>query len=307
MKKLSIIIVTYNSIDLIKDCIDSIFTYNDIDEKMIEVFVVDNSPFEASNNLHQYLLDLYDEKIFFINNKENLGYGHGNNIGIKKSSGEIICIMNPDIRLTEPIFLETIKEFERKTNLAILGYKQIGGKNISYYLKPELFLPILNTIIVKLTNKFNVFLQKYFYLSGALLFIDKNKFIEIGLFDENIFLYFEEPDISNRFLTKGYSAIFKSNKNYNHLVGDRSILSESVILTWLPSVNYYFEKHKFNKFRFLKKSIFEYMVKILVARLMHNSDMVKNYKMRINLIKDFSTKSMFLETSYYHDHLNDCL
>lgn len=272
MKKISVIIVTFNSTDLIIDCIDSIYKFNDIDLELLEIIVVDNSSQAESEKILKLINQVYGPKIKFINNRFNLGYGYGNNIGIKTSIGDILCVMNPDVRLTEPLFSNVIKHFEKKKKLGILGYKQKGGKNISFYVKPEYFLPIINSLIIRVTNKLNIFFSKYLYLSGALLFIDKAKFYEVGLFDENIFLYFEEPFISNKMLSKNYQIIFNKNYQYLHLIGNREIWSENTFTNWLSSVNYYLKNTNINPKKYLYKKIIEFKLQLLIFKMFFNLD-----------------------------------
>jgi GT2 family glycosyltransferase len=192
--KISIIIVTYNSQSLISDCLQSILDYADISLDEIEIIVVDNSSGENAEELKSRVENhsvAKKIKTKYIHNVANLGYGQGNNIGIFNSTGDIVCIMNPDVRFTEPLFKDVLLKFE-DSNLALLGYKQTGGFDYSFYMKPEL-KSAFSGWKMKLLNKRDSFNPKKHYLSGAFFFIDKNKFSQIGMFDEKIFMYFEEP------------------------------------------------------------------------------------------------------------------
>ena len=270
MKKVSIIIVTYNSMELINGCIDSIYKFNDIGELNTEIIIVDNSSETESKKMFDMLRELYDGKLKLIWNDKNLGYGQGNNVGIDNSTGDFICIMNPDVRFTEPILLTVQKEFNSNPNLGMLGFKQIGGANLSYYLKPEFYLSILNSIVIKGMNRFNIFSQKYFYLSGAFLFLDKMKFKEIGKFDHKIFLYSEEPDISNRLRKAGYQIKFSNAHSYLHLIGDRTAWSDKGQQIWLDSKKYYFNKFHFNERKYWKLKSLDYKIKFYIAIVLGN-------------------------------------
>ncbi|MFW5886135.1 MAG: glycosyltransferase family 2 protein [Bacteroidota bacterium] len=277
MKKISVIIVTYNSADLIIDCIDSILKYNDIGSENIEIIVVDNSSQVESRKIFQLLNQDYGSKVKFLNNETNLGYGHGNNIGIKASSGNLICVMNPDIRLIEPLFSDVIKQFEKREKLGMIGYRQRGGRNISFYIKPEFFIPLLNSVLIRVANKLNLFLPKYFFLSGAFLFIDKTKFKEIGMFDKNIFLYSEEADISQRFQMEGYLIKFSGKHKYLHLVGNRTVFKENIINNKLISSKYYFKKYNRNWKNYVLKKKIEIIFKIIFYRLINNKNALSKY------------------------------
>jgi len=287
MRKISIIIVTYNSISIIKDCIDSIFKFNDIGIENIEIIVVDNSCEKINNTFFKYLRELYDDKIIFIKNDLNLGYGQGNNIGIEKATGSIVCIMNPDVRFTQPLLNIVLKEFDLNFKLCSLGFKQIGGVNLSFYLKPEYYLSFLSSLVVKFANRFSIFNQNYFCLSGAFLFVDKRKFEQIGKFDENIFLYHEEPDISNRILKKNYSIKFNKNQKYSHLVGERSSYSHSSFIFWLESLTYYLNKFGIDQKMYFHKMCFDLRFYLLVSIILGNKKKVEKIKKQITGIKEY--------------------
>ena len=97
-KRVSVIIVTYNSEKHIYDCLSSIYRYNDIGD-LLEVIIVDNNScnkdlmFESINRLYP--------QTKLIDNPKNGGYGQGNNMGVKNSLGDIILIMNPKLFFTD--------------------------------------------------------------------------------------------------------------------------------------------------------------------------------------------------------------
>ena len=87
--KISIIILNYNAGDLLEKCISSIVKSN---YENIEIILVDNASQDQS---HIKCKEKFSQ-IKLIENKENLGYCEGNNIGIKSANGEYIIILNPD-------------------------------------------------------------------------------------------------------------------------------------------------------------------------------------------------------------------
>jgi len=95
---LSIVIVTYNSENLIEECIDSI--YNTTKKTSVEVVVSDNSENDNTEAVLKKLQKKY-ASLSFIHNKDNLGFSKANNIGIKKTSGTILLFLNPDTKVYE--------------------------------------------------------------------------------------------------------------------------------------------------------------------------------------------------------------
>jgi hypothetical protein len=247
---------------------------------------VDNSDVATSKQLFDFIRELYGDSVVLIHNESNLGYGQGNNIGVNAATGDLICIMNPDVRFTEPLLQTVQHNFELDPNLGLLGFKQLGGKNLSFYLKPESNYGIFNALIIKASNALNLFNPRKFYLSGAFLFLDKSKFIEIGKFDENIFMHLEEPDISNRILKNGYSIRYLKQYKYIHLVGDRKNVSDFTIKAQTASLNYYLEKYQIDKKWFCDKMEMEYKIKITVANLISDKQRVKNFKNEFKNIKE---------------------
>lgn len=116
MKKVSIIIVTYNSEKDIYDCISSIIEFSDIPLVEIELVVVDNNS-TGCDTMFNKLKTLWGEDIVLIKNSSNGGYGQGNNMGIRQSSAPVVLVMNPDVRLVCPIFKKAIDLFSKDKSL----------------------------------------------------------------------------------------------------------------------------------------------------------------------------------------------
>jgi len=215
MIKLSIIIVTFNNFSVVKQCIESIFKYNDINEQL-EVIVVDNS---SQISIIPDIKRVWP-MIKCIPNNKNGGFGRGNNIGEKVASGEIIAFINPDTEFIEPIFKDILNQFEEDPNLGLMGCQLINNnkrKVQSFGIMPEdwnwinLFL-LTNTV----RSKLNI-LPKYFYIQGADIFMRKKLFNQIGKFDENIFLYGEEIDLVHRIIKENkYKIKYDRSKSIIH-------------------------------------------------------------------------------------------
>ena len=86
---LSIIIVSYNSDEYLRDCLDSIFFNNDIGEKL-EVIIVDN----AKSHNTKCIVDKYNQAVYI--ESSNAGFGAGNNTGARHAKNEYMLFLNPD-------------------------------------------------------------------------------------------------------------------------------------------------------------------------------------------------------------------
>ncbi len=204
MKLLSIIIVTYNSEKDIYDCVSSISQNSDILKSDLELIIVDN----CSNNtetMFANLQKLWGEDIVCISNSRNGGYGQGNNLGIKQATAPICLIMNPDVRLIKPIFKQALHHFSRRENLGILGLKQYldnlktSKNSISF---TWLINGYLRAFLNALCSRLDYYIPQYMYVQGSCFFIRKSFFKEVGMFDEENFMYGEEEDIHFRLKSK---------------------------------------------------------------------------------------------------------
>lgn len=291
VKSLSIIIVTYKSQSLINSCLNSILNNIDIEPDQIEVIIVDNSPkydaIQIENLVEKHpLKELIVLK--YIHNTKNLGYGQGNNVGIENSTGKIICIMNPDVNLVSPVFKRVISHFIANLNLALLGGKQLGHNDLSFYFMPERNVSVFESLLVIAFNKLNLFNKNCMFLSGALLFIDKNKFKKIGCFDENIFMYKEEADITTRIIEKNYNIIFDPKIRYRHLIDEREKWNKVSAERAFESLQYYCGKYNYSVKKIIKKNI---------VSLKFNSLLYKAFGLKEQLIGNQN------KLGYYRDKL----
>lgn len=224
MKKLSIIIVTYNSEKDIYDCIDSIMTHSDIPLSELELIVVDNNSNDV-NTMFAKLHEQYGKDIIMIKNTHNGGYGQGNNVGIRVATSPVILIMNPDVRLIEPVFKTTLNAYREYPELAMYGMKQMLTPTLpssSSFICTYMMNGYLFTFLTGLCTRLDWYIPRYMHFSGSCFFIRKSFFEEIGLFDESIFMYGEEDDIHYRLRKKGYKKmIYNPQLHYIHLVKER--------------------------------------------------------------------------------------
>ncbi len=249
-KLLSVIIVTYKNLDLVIDCLNSIEKYNDISNKL-EVVVVDNSP---TDEIHNYILEHY-QWVTTIKNINN-GFGGGNNVGVKNSTGKYILFLNPDTILIEPVFGYAISKFEKNDNIGIFGVRLLDGnrrKNVSY--KFILQTGVVKSIILKILNKFNIFIGFNMCVSGADMFVRRDIFETVDMFDENLFMYFEEPDLTLRIKKEKKKIKYYNHKKIIHLEGKSSECNIQSFERYLNSYEYFCKKYNYNYKKILKLEI----------------------------------------------------
>lgn len=223
MKKISIIIVTYNSDKDIYDCIESIKQYSDIPLQELELIIVDN----GSDNCDVMFSNLKEqwEGIVTIKNTHNGGYGQGNNVGIRACTAPVILIMNPDVRIITPIFKTAVEAFENDGKLCMYGMKQMltpTMSSTSSFICTNMMNGYWGTLLNGICTRLDYYLPRYMHFSGSCFYIRKTFFEAIGLFDESIFMYGEEDDIHYRMRKAGYKKMeYNPKLKYIHLTKDR--------------------------------------------------------------------------------------
>ena len=275
MQTLTLIIVTYKHRQLVDDLLRSIDIYNDLDERL-KVIIVDNSPDEEIADLIEQ--NTYITSIRYIKNINN-GYGKANNIGAKQAESDYLLFLNPDTRLVEPIFKQALKVFEDYDMFGVQLINTNNSKNFSFrYNIPYTLASAINNRLIKLTNKFNA---KKHYILGADIFIKTDVFFRIGGFDENIFMYNEEFDLSRRLLNEGYSIGYVSGIRLIHLEGSGEY--EKIDITsrkrFLCSFKYVCHKYGLNYETQLKKQRRFVVLRLFISKLMlRNVDSLNELK-----------------------------
>lgn len=200
----SIILVNYNTVDLTAACIDSIFSYTQ--NIQFEVIVVDNASSDGSKKFFEK-----DERIQYIYEDKNHGFGKANNIGASRAKGKYLLFLNSDTLLYENAIFDLFRFLENNRGTVICGGNLVSKDklptssferiypSISYVLN-ELFLKIPGKIIFGKNTSYNYTRKpiEVAYVSGADLMILTETFIAIHGFDERFFMYYEETDLCKR-------------------------------------------------------------------------------------------------------------
>lgn len=228
MLDLSIIVVNYNAKLLLQKCLQTLF--ENTKHINFEVFVVDNNSKDAS----QEFIKLHFPQIKLISNKKNVGFAKANNQAIKKSIGRNILLLNPDTEIIQNTFYEMVMFLDNNLNAGAVGCKLL---NTDYTLQFSLkrFPTLLNTI----SRRFRLEGKKPFFHSqkfvgtitdvkyynrlhtiefalGACLMVKRNVLLNIGLLDEQFFLYGEEIDLCYRIQKYGWKVYYLPNISIIH-------------------------------------------------------------------------------------------
>jgi GT2 family glycosyltransferase len=195
----TIIIVNWNTKELTTKCIQSIY-----EKKLMvpfEIILVDNA---SSDGTAQYVCNEFPD-ICIIENDENVGFARANNQGIRQAKGKYILLLNSDTALkSEKPLIRMSEYFENNLNTGIVGGTLVlpNGK-IQSQGRQFLSLKILvkQQILFSSAQLFKRFIRqneqqdyKADYVDGAFLCIRKSVIEQIGLLNENYFIYGEDME-----------------------------------------------------------------------------------------------------------------
>lgn len=193
MLDVSILIVNYNTADLIQKCIQSV-----LDQKncRFEIIVIDNASHDDSVNVLQTLQD----KIHFVANKENIGFGRANNQAFHISQGRYLFLLNPDAELTSDHDLyEAVQYMEQNPQCGLFGTKVLDSQlkitdSASFHYPRQ----------KQTSADFSHLPGEWATVLGASMFVRRDVYQKVNGFDEDFFLYAEETDLCLRIRQAGY-------------------------------------------------------------------------------------------------------
>ena len=190
IKDITIVITSFKSEKKIRSCLNSI-------DKQYNVINVENS----NDQDYKEKIESEFKNVKCILSGENIGYGKGNNIGLKEVKTKYALILNPDAE----IFPDTIRNFfkmaEEKPDFAMIQPNTIEDKK-----KLKSFTLTSNSNWWDYGIELNRKLIKS--IRGHALFLNLQKFENIGFFDENIFFFLEETDLAMRLFENGKKVYF---------------------------------------------------------------------------------------------------
>ncbi|WP_445736788.1 glycosyltransferase family 2 protein [Mariniflexile sp.] len=243
--KLSVIILNYNVRYFLELCLKSVETA--IATMDAEIIVVDNNSEDGSCNMVKELFP----NVVLIENKDNLGFSKGNNIGVSLARGEYLCILNPDTVVAEDTFLQLLSFSERQENLGIVGCKLINGigdflpeskRNVPY-VKTS-FKKILGNSQGYYSNHLNrKDIGKVDILVGAFMFMKKALYETIGGFDEDYFMYGEDIDLSYKVLKAGYHNYYYGATTIIHFKGESTLKDKYYARRFYGAMQIFYKKH----------------------------------------------------------------
>ncbi len=216
--ELSIIILHHHSPALLKLCLNSIRKYPPAVQ--YEVIVIDSQTYRKAQDLIQESFPW----VTLLPVLKNTGYSHGVNLGLQKSTGEYLLILNPDIVLTQSAFDKMLNFIKLRPDVGLVAPQLMnfdGTVQNSYFrfytpmtvLARRLplhrlwpFKKMLAEFLMKDSNPDEM--QAPDWILGGAMLTSRTALERVGPLDERFFMYFEDVDWSRRFWQNGYKVIY---------------------------------------------------------------------------------------------------
>lgn len=250
---LSIIIVSWNVRDLLRECLQSV--YATAQDCSFEVIVVDNASSDGSVDM---VVGEFSE-VTIIQNKFNKGFGAANNQGVQKATGEYVLFLNDDTKVYDHTFDRCLSYMRGHTDSGALGCHIInsdGSTQPSVRAEPTLYSQVI--VLSKVYNIFPQLLKTYrqrnfdysktqsvHEVMGAFFMMPKELFVQLGGFDEHFFVWFEETDLAKRIRNAQKKVVYFADAQILHHRG-ASFLQHPTITKqrmFNASMLHYFKKH----------------------------------------------------------------
>ncbi len=242
---LSIIIVSWNVRQLLRHCLLSL--YDSIGDITFEVFVVDN----ASSDGSVEMVRTEFEDVELIANRENAGFGLANNQALERCQGRYVLFLNPDTLVPEGSIEEMVRFLDYHPSVGMVGpelpdgrgrllfnWSRLSLRGIAEFIVESLVSIVGRTRPVILFNQ----PRAVRWLTGACWLVRRNAINSAGLFDENLFLYGEEPDFCYRLRKANWEIYFVRNARIIHYKGQSVKQAGKAIPIFLKSFTYVMQK-----------------------------------------------------------------
>ncbi len=254
---LSVIIVNWNTSELLRQCLTSL--YGNLPLEPIEIIVVDNG---SSDESVEMIKNNFPD-VVLIRNKDNLGFAKANNQGMKISKGKYLALLNTDTQIDHDVFGQLINYLEHNSATGIVGPRlknSDGSLQFSFGHLPSLWgifaqqglplhaIPLLKRFLPTLLdtnkNQYN-YTHKVGWVKGACFVIRRKVYEKIGGLDEKVFMYMEEVEYCKRAWDCNYEVNYYADVSVWHLErGSSKDGKRGSILGIYKGIYNYYKTHK---------------------------------------------------------------
>jgi len=260
---LSVVVISYNTKELTKQTLQSIFDKK-IYNYTYEVIVVDNASTDGSIEM----LKKEFPQVKLILSDKNLGFSKGNNLAIKQSQGQYILLLNSDTVIIDDCLEKSIRYMEKHKSVGALGCKVLlSNGELDHACKrgfptPEasLYYMLKMDKLFPESTKFGQYTLNYLSqdeinevdsVTGAFMMVRREAFDQVGLLDEDFFMYGEDIDWCYRIKTAGWKIIYFPESKIIHYKGGSSKKKRwKVMYEFHRAMYLFYHKHYAKKYNF---------------------------------------------------------
>lgn len=221
---LSIILVNWNTRDLLLQCVHSIV--RDCEGIETEIIVSDNASEDGSVDAVQREFPM----VIVLRNRENLGFARGNNVAIKKCTGDYICLVNTDVEAITGCFRGLLNFMQNNPDIGLSAPQALyGNGKLQITARKEVgFVNTLartlwiDSLVPSLSWYSHEKIEDVDVLAGCFWMIRREALEQVGLLDEKFFFYGEDRDYCKRMRLAGWRVVYNPNHKIYHYEGGSS-------------------------------------------------------------------------------------
>ncbi len=233
MGRLSVIIVSWNTRQLLEQCLKSVYA-SASGVAGLEVLVVDNRSTDGSVQM----VDSRFPAATVISNSQNVGFAKANNLAISRAKGEYLLLLNPDTEVVGAAIPQLLRFAEAHPDVAVAGPQLLntdGTIQPSRRRFPTAATAFLESTVLQRWMPDHPALQRFYVLDrsddqtqevdwvvGAALLVRASAARQVGLMDEDYFMYSEEMDWCRRFVGAGWKVVYYPPAQLIHHGGQSS-------------------------------------------------------------------------------------
>lgn len=205
------------------------------------VIVVENG---SGDDSAAWLSSRLPDNAKLVVSEKNLGFGGGNNLGVRNSSAEYIFLLNSDAFIESGALSRLVSRLSDQTVGAVAPAIYLPGGQELQTDVVGLF-PTPSRILTRQTNC-PIDTSEPDWVSGAAMMLRRSQFVELGGFDEELFMYLEDVDLCKRLRDRGLRVVREPSAKVIHLGGASRSSTKSQKEQFRSSTDYYLSKHGFN-------------------------------------------------------------
>lgn len=269
--QLSVIILNYNVRYFLEQCVLSV--QRALEGIEGEIIVIDNNSADDSCAMMRNRFP----NVKLIENKNNLGFPKGNNIGVAEAKGEYVCILNPDTVVAEDTFLKIFQFVNsgkvNQSDLGIVGCKLVDGTG-NFLPESKRGVPTPWVAFTKIFGLYKMFPKSHYFnkyyaqhlaesqtgevdiLVGAFMVLKRDLYLEVGGFDENCFMYSDDIDLSYTVQQSGRKNYYFAETSVVHYKGESTVRDGTYMKRFREAMQFFYKKH------FKKSVLFDVMMQV---------------------------------------------